>query len=160
MKLSKSLSKKLITIGAAFTFMFLWVFLIKSGLKYTRIFNPFVGFVYTPLGIFFFSCIIAPLWEELVFRHAPLQITKKLNQVLNVDFTWPVIFISSAIFGWGHGQQAVSILIQGVMGVVFSIVYIRNNYSYWSSTVLHFLWNSSVYYIFPNFVTEYGIKIW
>lgn len=134
---------KFILIGYAITV--LWILLISLGLKHILIFDyP------TPLGIFFFSCILAPLWEELAFRHAPIQIAKGLYKALDVDFTIPIVIISSAIFGWGHGHGPISILMQGVGGLVLSFVYIKNGYSYWSSVIVHFLWNLTMGYLIPN----------
>lgn len=150
--------KKLIVIGAAFAFITLWLAFIKWLLPYL-LETSYFGIRETTLGIFFFSCILAPLWEEAAFRHAPLQLGKAFKEKLGVDLIIPIVIISSAIFGWGHGSGPISIMIQGVGGVVLSFVYVRNNYSYLSSTFVHFLWNFSLLYVFPMFVAEYGVKI-
>jgi len=157
MNLPKFVSK-LIVIFAAFSVSILWLFLIIKGLKAVTSFSPYGGYSLTPIGIFFFSCIFAPLWEELAFRHAPLLIAKRFSKP-GRDVTWPIIIISSVIFGWGHGSGPISLLIQGVGGLLFSWVYLKNNYSYWSSTFLHFLWNFSLTFVFPTIVSNYGIKI-
>jgi len=94
------------------------------------------GFYYSPGKEFFLSCLWAPVWEEAVFRWAPLEIGKKLGK----EFIMPVIIISSAIFGWAHGMGPVSLLVQGMMGMVKSWVYLKNN-SYVSVVILHALWN-------------------
>jgi membrane protease YdiL (CAAX protease family) len=86
---------------------------------------------------FFFTCIVAPLWEELAFRVIPITIAK----VMNTDTVVPVVLLSSLIFGWGHGSGPMSLLFQGVLGFIFSVVYIKNNYSYLSAVVLHAFWN-------------------
>lgn len=93
--------------------------------------------------LFFMTVIVAPLWEELAFRHGPGLIVKALGP----DVMLPVMLISSAIFGWGHGQGAESILRQGVMGFIFFSVYIKNGYSYWSSVLLHASWNAFVFFL-------------
>jgi len=86
----------------------------------------------------FMSCIWAPLWEEAIFRHAPLQLIK--GSQINPFF---IVLLASALFGWLHGG-AQNVLIQGVYGLIFSYVYIKNEYSIVSSMALHSLWNASV----------------
>lgn len=97
---------------------------------------------------FFFSAIWAAVWEEAVFRVAPITIAKRVNPELIL----PVVIISSALFGWGHGSGPVSLLIQGVMGFVLSCLYIKNNYSYWSVVLLHSSWNSFYLFILPKLI--------
>ena len=87
--------------------------------------------------LFFITCIVAPIWEELAYRYGPISIAKHFGR----DLILPVIVISSAIFGWGHGDGPESILRQGIMGFVFSWVYIKNGYSLKSSIILHMAWN-------------------
>jgi membrane protease YdiL (CAAX protease family) len=151
--------KKASTILAVFSFSMFWVFLISMALgKFIAGVNPFTGQIYfTTLGAFFFSVIFAPLWEELAFRHAPYLIAKKLNESLKVNFTWPIMILSSVIFGWGHGLGPISLLIQGVAGLALSYAYLKNNYSYWSSVIVHALWNFSIDFVFPSFSSTYGI---
>lgn len=89
-----------------------------------------------------FSCIIAPIWETLVFIWAPLALVKDKKHL------WlPVVIISSFIFGMGHKFSPHPILVQGVFGVIFSAVYIKNGFSYWSAVILHGLWNFTVMYM-------------
>lgn len=85
----------------------------------------------------FFACVMAPLTEEVVFRLFPLTLTRKLDDKSKVA----TILASSIIFGFAHKNGYYSILFQGVMGLVFACVYVKNNYSYWSSVILHSLWN-------------------
>jgi len=152
--------KKLSPIGAAFTLVTLWLALIRYVLPYLIVGTDYTGkFIYSSIGIFFFGCILAPLWEELAFRHAPLQMAKALKTI-NLDVLIPFVIISSSIFGWAHGYGPVSILIQGIGGIILSLVYVQNNYSYWSSVFLHFLWNFSLIYVFPVFTLQYGLKVW
>ena len=91
---------------------------------------------YNPPYSLWLTLVIAPLWEELVFRVAPI----KLAQVFGPDTLWPIILISSALFGWGHGGVE-GLIFQGVMGVIFCVLYIKNNYSYWHNVLFHGLWN-------------------
>lgn len=97
---------------------------------------------------FFFTCLLAPLWEELAFRHGPLQIAKKAGE----EYVLPLVVISSAWFGWMHGNGSVSILIQGVTGFIIAMVYIKNGFHYWSGVFLHFLWNFFLAFIVPVYV--------
>lgn len=157
MKFPKFLSKTTVIFGA-FTASILWLFIVLKSLKHLITWNFFTGAQETALGAFFFACIFAPLWEELVFRHAPLLIAKRFSKP-GKSVIWPVVIISSALFGWGHGAGPISLLIQGVGGLIFSYVYLKNNYSYWSSTFLHFLWNFSLMFVYPEIVSMYGLKL-
>ncbi len=118
------------------------------------------GMTYTPLGMFVFVCLIAPLWEEAAFRHAPLQIARSFKEKMRMDITVPIVILSSIIFGLGHGQGVISLLIQGVGGVLLSLAYIWGNYNYWTSVMCHFMWNFSLLYLFPTFTATYGIQLW
>lgn len=89
----------------------------------------------------FIGCIVAPLWEEFCYRYVPITLANKIGGALNIDILFPIVILSSALFGWGHGQGQESILRQGVMGMVFSWVYIKNGYSIKSSIALHSFWN-------------------
>lgn len=95
---------------------------------------------------FFFSVIWAAVWEEAVFRVAPITIAKKINP----ELIFPVVIISSAIFGWNHGAGPISLLIQGIMGFVLSCLYVKNNFSYWSVVLLHSSWNAACLFILPK----------
>lgn len=90
------------------------------------------------LQFFVFSCIIAPLTEEVLYRHAPLQIAKLLGE----KAIMPTVLATSVMFGAAHGHGYYSLIFQGVMGLVFSWVYIKNGFHYWSSVTIHFLWNT------------------
>ena len=101
-------------------------------------------FFYSPpstLYVFIMSCIIAPLWEELVFRHAAIRHFKNNSNPVYL------IIIISAIFGWLHNKPGYSdgIYIQGVLGFIFGCVYVKNGYHYWSSVTLHFMWNYTLF---------------
>ena len=91
----------------------------------------------------FMACICAPTWEELCFRWAPIEIARGLGD----QMVLPVILISSVVFGLGHGNGIFSLLVQGVMGFTFSMLYIKNNYSIWTTMLLHSMWNSFVFMI-------------
>lgn len=116
---------------------------------YTMLLNSFMGFLYnaqffSPPGkyfVYFMSLVWAPLVEEAIFRWAPLTLQKSYNIPL-----WPVIVLSSSLFGWLHGGPH-NLLIQGVYGVVFALVYVKNGHCYWSSVSLHFLWNFHLIFV-------------
>lgn len=96
------------------------------------------------ISFLFFSCILAPLVEEFMFRHFPLQTLKLIpfpNESSRTKAIMLVVLMSSLIFGLMHGNGWDSVLIQGVTGLGFSYVYLKNNYSYWSSVITHSLYN-------------------
>ena len=137
---------KLLLILSGYVVIIFWVALVCVGLHFFIDHNPCSDEEFTKIGAFFFSCIFAPIWEEAVFRHAPLQIAKKLGRK---SLVVPVALISSVLFGWGHGYGPVSVLLQGVGGLVLCFVYVETGYCYWASVTTHFLWNLSIIYIFP-----------
>lgn len=143
-----TLKDKIFNIVAGYGAMILWVSVVIGIFKglynlntlsdlFQSQFNPF----YSQPSIWFtifMSCIWAPLWEETIFRYAPLQLIRG-SQIDPV----PVVLLSSALFGWLHGGAG-NVMIQGVYGLIFSWVYIKNEYSLVSSMTLHSLWNASV----------------
>lgn len=127
---------KLFNIVAAYGVMILWTIFITN--FYTAI---HVSQFYRPVDnvyMFFTSCVIAPIWEEAAFRFGPLEVIRG-----NDKFLLPVVVMSSVLFGWLHGGPS-HIMIQGVFGVIFCWLYIKNGYSYVSSVILHSLWNTSM----------------
>lgn len=141
---------KLRNVGAAFTLCLLWVAVVEVFYKwlFTRV--PAGGqeypwytlpkYLHEWWIVFIGGCIFAPIWEELVFRKL------WLDYMITIDkgkLILPAILFSSIIFGLGH-DGIFSLPIQGVMGVVFSVVYLRNGRSYWPNVLLHALWNSAL----------------
>lgn len=90
-----------------------------------------------------FACVIAPLWEEAVYRYAPIT----LSNDLGIKNSLPIIILSSYLFGIAHGYVIYSIMIQGVMGLTASIIYEANGNSYLSSVAFHSGWNLLVGFI-------------
>lgn len=87
----------------------------------------------------FFSCIWAPIWEELTYRWVPVQIAKREFPKLLL----PLIVLSSALFGWGHGECQEGVFIQGVLGLIFTWVYLKtDNILY--CILLHCIYNSFI----------------
>lgn len=83
---------------------------------------------------FTFICVIGPIWEEIVFRYGVFEFFPKVKQL-------PKILVSSIIFGLMHNSDMVAhgLLIQGVLGMVFAVMYIRHGLK--GSIILHGCWN-------------------
>ena len=88
----------------------------------------------------FYTYTFAPLWEEAVYRYAPITIAKQLGK----EFILPVVVGVSLMFGWGHGEHPDTVLIQGGVGLLLSYAYIKNGYSYISSVLVHSIYNISI----------------
>lgn len=131
-----TLKDKTMNVVIGLAIIYLWVGIMNKFLQVLELIS-FAGLTLS-INNFVFACILAPLWEEAAFRYAPITIAKKFGK----DYLLPVIVISSIIFGWLHGHGVYSLIFQGVMGLVLSWVYIKNNYSYWSSVALHSAWNT------------------
>lgn len=138
--------KKLSNVAIAFVVMLAWVLS-------TDYLIPFLG---PPQGWggssavwgFLMACVVAPFWEELAFRVIPIKIATQLDSKLGTKLLWPIIALSSIMFGLGHDTMwPFHLLWQGAMGVVFCYLYLKNNQSYWPNVVLHALWNFFVIYI-------------
>lgn len=142
---SHTFADKIKNVVVAYVIMVIWVFSIVAFLQYlidpTTQFRPQPPLKFT----FFMSCIFAPAWEELLFRYVPVKIAKGFDP----KFLLPVVILSSAIFGWGHGAGPVSLLIQGVMGFILACVYLKNG-SLIYSIILHSAWNISCLFLFPR----------
>lgn len=123
-------------VGFGFAIMCIWIFFVTLALS--KLYRGFQ--FYTPPSeqfVFFTTVILAPFWEEAVFRYFPITLARKLG----VDnFLIPFMVLSSIIFGLGHGSP-INILIQGAMGFVMACIYVKNGFSYWSTVTLHALWN-------------------
>jgi membrane protease YdiL (CAAX protease family) len=132
-KQAKTVQGKVINVLLAFVAILIWMIFANSlidELAYGQI-------ILSDRYFFFFSCIFAPLWEELVFRKGILD-TGRCGSTQNMI---SLMIISSAIFGWLHGYGAESIMKQGVMGLIFAWLYLKNGYSYWSTVIVHSAWN-------------------
>lgn len=141
------LTNKLI-IPVAIVTICAWITFLITIRPYLSAPTP-IGEMFTPIGFFIFACIIAPLWEELMYRHVPIQISNKITKASGQSFEWPIILLSSCIFGLSHNNGAYNIPLQGVCGLVLSLVYIHTGYKYWSSVIVHASWNFFALYILP-----------
>lgn len=126
-----TLRDKVINMAILFAFKFVWVTFIVAFLKGVI----FIDAISRP--DLFFIVLIGPMVEELQYRWAPITFAKYLGK----EYILPIIVLSSIIFGYDHGNGLVSLLIQGVGGFAYCILYIRNNYSYWSCVAVHSTWN-------------------
>ncbi len=88
--------------------------------------------IYTFISV----CIFTPFFEEFLFR-TPLLILKGVTYK-RVSL-WAIL-VSSVIFGYAH-YGLWSIPVQGVGGIIFCYVYLKNGYSYISSVIMHSLIN-------------------
>lgn len=143
-KTSELFLDKIKNVVFAFFICLVWVFSIDALLKY--LVDPSTQFYKAPIKYtFFMSCIWAAIWEEIGFRWLPITIARGFNDKM----VFPVILMSSLIFGWGHGYGPTSLLIQGVMGLILSAVYLKNgNIVY--SMVLHSGWNTFCLFVLPK----------
>lgn len=153
---SQSMFSKFRNLFFAFSLNLIWVafiiaFLRDIGIEMTVIKNTLGSTVAgsidsSSLGvtaIFFLGCFFAPLWEELAFRYFPIRFAKNLGP----GMLTPMIILSSIVFGICH-QGVISILFQGVGGLIISWVYLKNG-SYWWAVFSHSLWNIMILFGLP-----------
>ena len=125
-------------LAASLLFIIGWVGVVSTVMSNLGWWPPHsFGFSAPPQGFgwyIFFCCILAPLWEEGIFRYGVFKFFPKVANL-------PKIVVSSIIFGLMHRSDLIAhgLLIQGVMGMVFAIMYIR--YGYKGSVATHSLWN-------------------
>lgn len=147
---SMKLSSKIKNITFAFVINVVWVLILMSFLRNLNTADLLMQ-VDEPEFVFFMACIWAPIWEEVAFRWFPITIANKFDKKFGMGLLWPLVIVSSLIFGWGHGNEnwpaPIAILVQGVGGLIMSILYIKNNNSLVSSMVLHSMWNTLVIFI-------------
>jgi len=132
----------IIWIGMVFSF-FSW---LQPGADVRTLLDvpPMEKVMFNPLAVFFWSCIFAPFWEELVFRYFPAKLAKAIDPGNKHRFMIAMIFFSSIIFGLAHGSVA-NIIVQGVGGMFLFWIYQKNGL-FWA-WVSHFLWNFMVIFI-------------
>lgn len=91
----------------------------------------------SPIFIFLSACVLAPLVEELMYRY-PLVLLKNQNLP---KLTLVAVVISSVLFGYAHWGGPWTVPVQGVAGIIFAWVFLKNGYSYVSSVLCHFTVN-------------------
>jgi membrane protease YdiL (CAAX protease family) len=142
---STNFKSKLLTILLGYIVMFIYMVSISHLLVW--LYPPPPGYVSVPDSnpeplayTIFITILWAPFWEEILNRHAYGLIVKQIGN----QFLLPAMLISSFVFGWLHGNGQISVLRQGVSGMIFFYVYAKNSYSWRSSFILHMLWNTTV----------------
>ena len=88
------------------------------------------------------ACILAPVLEEALYR-LHLSIAGQF-QVIKGILLYAVV-VSSILFGEAHVFGVLSVPVQGMAGLLFCYVYIKNGYSYISTVTMHFLINLYLY---------------
>lgn len=85
-----------------------------------------------------FTYLVAPVWEEALYRYFPLFIARKLGQ----EYIFPFVVASSILFGWGHeGGTHEGVVLQGLLGLVFSWAYIKTGYKLYVPILIHMIYN-------------------
>lgn len=82
----------------------------------------------------FLMVIVAPIWEETLFRHIPIT----LGKLYFPRAFGEIIIGSSIIFGWIHGDVT-NIIVQGFIGLTLCFVYIKLGLRY--AILSHAIWN-------------------
>lgn len=136
-KHSLKASEKLVNTAVAFALkitnikLVLFIFTVLTGYQFYS--EPSLSW-----ATLFFSCIVTPIWEELFFRKAPLDIAIAADKK---KYLIPAIILSSAIFGIMHGNGIFSIMLQGVGGAILSVLYVKNGQDIKYNILAHALWN-------------------
>ncbi len=133
-----SVMEKLKNISLGFVAILIWALLVDFVIGLAGLYgHPFkFDGDHITLKYFMSACILAPIWEELAFRYAP----GKYIMISNPEALWPVAILSSVVFGWLHGGAG-GVILQGMMGFIFFVVYVKNKFSITSSIILHSSWN-------------------
>lgn len=135
---AQSLLEKTKNILMGYGFLIVWTFVVSQIYK---VVFPAPDYHSTPdLVDYLQACFFAPFVEEFAFRKVPLDLIKKPDYASYATF---LILASSLLFGWLH-FGVWSLPIQGVAGLVFAYLYLKNNFSYLSSVILHSMWNFSL----------------
>lgn len=130
--------------------LFIWSFFVKWFLNFLYgypIFQIFPSF-FPPepkvAFLFFGYCIATPFIEEAMFRYAPIEISRQISHKAIL----PAVILSTIVFAQGHSVPWIyAIMMQGVGGLAFSFLYIKNGFSYLSSVSAHALWNFLVIFL-------------
>lgn len=91
--------------------------------------------------------IVAAFFEEMVFRGYFLNRIADLfdNKILGLASG---VLVSSLIFGIGHIYQGISgVILTGLVGIIYSLVYILNQRNLWVLVLTHGLYDTSAFLI-------------
>ncbi len=136
----------IIWLGIIFSF-FSWL-QPESDMRSLLDLPPLQRVMYNPAAVFFWSCLFAPFWEELVFRYFPAKLAKAIDPDNRHRLMTAVIIFSSIIFGLCHSNGVASILVQGVGGAMIFWIYRKNGLGW--AMLSHALWNFMVIFILSN----------
>ena len=110
-----------------------WSYFAALGIDKVALLSKSVG------ASIFFGCVIAPLWEEPVFRGWPLvTCSRAFPGDRKILLYW--VLLASAVFGVLHGG-VVNIIFQGIGGLCLSYLYLKNGNCIWSAMIMHSLYN-------------------
>lgn len=129
---------KSITILVGFALLVIYTSIITQMLGLVDMWHPeptIINSAKTFTQQIIISCFISPAWEELFFRYSMLS----LAALAGPKATWPAVIFSSVLFALGHRYGPIGVVLHGVMGVVFSLTYLRSGL--WAAIILHILWN-------------------
>lgn len=86
--------------------------------------------------IIFYLGFLAPIFEEFVFRGGSIGVVKKYFKLSDYYLPLLVLF-SSAFFVWGHLGQSVSPAYFFIISVIYSFLYLYNDYNLLAPIVAH-----------------------
>ncbi|HAX72506.1 MAG TPA: hypothetical protein DCY20_03150 [Firmicutes bacterium] len=117
---------------------------------------------------FFITGVIAPIFEEFLFRVVMFALfawfihtvfkSFKLNALLNTNISWfdvynlkskvcwVVIIVSSTVFSLMHGPDLSSFHFYALGGLVGAVLFLK--FGYWAAVVQHFAYNYLTYLFF------------
>lgn len=91
--------------------------------------------------------VVAAFFEEMVFRGYFLNRIADLFDRKNPGLAAGVL-ISSLIFGVGHMYQGISgVILTGLVGIIYSLIYILNQRNLWALVLTHGLYDTSAFLI-------------
>lgn len=90
------------------------------------------------LSVLIVIVVFAPMTEEALFRLLPISAVFLICGKKNKFILWPVIILSSIVFGRIHGSWH-NVFIQGLGGIVLSVAFLKGGYV--SSVIAHAVFN-------------------
>lgn len=151
---------KIIYNAQPFNFKFLLFIILIVWILQTLIFIPlnhyffYKGFYKVNFYYFLGALILAPIFEEIIFRNI------LLNSLLNNYSKIKSIVLSAILFGLIHGNLF-QIISATILGLLFGLIYVENkNIAY--TIILHFFNNTFVFLVkllIVNFSTTLFFQI-
>lgn len=107
--------------------------------------NTVVGDM-SPVELWIYGSILAPLFETLLFQLLPIRIVLKINS----NWQFLAIIISAALFSINH-IFSITYTVYGLfVGIILATSYLvfmykKNNvYAFFMVTLIHFIWNTFI----------------